>query len=62
MRETKEVRIVTDRGTITGTYDPMFKTVRIEGIGTVPERELAFWVKAFLKAKVTKIVHSNETR
>ena len=54
-REKRRIGIVTDKGTISATYDPLFKSVSVAGM-TVPEQELRFWVKAACGATVIKIL------
>ena len=54
-REKRRIGIVTDKGTISATYDPLFKSVTVAGM-TVPEQELRFWVKAACGATVIKIL------
>ncbi|MGD0485668.1 MAG: hypothetical protein ABSB94_00580 [Syntrophorhabdales bacterium] len=54
-REKKQIGILTDKGTVTAIYDPLFKTVSFGGM-TVPEKELGFWMKAVYGATVKKIV------
>jgi hypothetical protein len=53
-REKIEIGIVTDRGTLTGAYDPMFKTVSVSGI-TVPEKELGYWLRVIHDAEIVSI-------
>jgi hypothetical protein len=53
-REKIEIGIVTDKGTLTGTHDPMFKTVSVGGL-TVPDKELRFWLHAAYGAKLVSI-------
>ena len=53
-REKIEIGIVTDRGTVTGTYDPLIKTVSVISL-TVPEKELRFWLHAVYGAKLVSI-------
>ena len=53
-RKMVDVAIQTDKGTVRGIFDPLFKTVKVGGL-TVPDRELAFWLKATYGCKVEKI-------
>ena len=53
-REQIEIGIVTDKGTVTGTYDPLFKTVSVGGL-TVPDKELRFWLHAAYGANLQSI-------
>ena len=55
-RQRLDVTIGTDKGTVAGTYDPMFKTVTVKG-ATFPEREITVWMKLFFGVKVHSIVH-----
>jgi hypothetical protein len=53
-REKWQIGVVTDQGTVTAVYDPLFKTVSIAGM-TVPAKELVFWVKVACHANVIAI-------
>jgi hypothetical protein len=53
-REKIEIGIVTDKGTLTGVYDPVFKTVSVGGF-TVPDKELRFWLHSAYGAKLVSI-------
>jgi hypothetical protein len=53
-RKVLNLAIQTDRGTVRGTYDPLFKTVKVGGL-TVPESEIHVWMKAAYGCKVQKI-------
>ena len=53
-REKWQIGIVTDQGTVTAVYDPLFKTVSVAGM-TVPAKELVFWVKVACRANVIAI-------
>lgn len=58
-REKWPIGVITDQGTVSAVYDPMFKTVSIAGM-TVPARELEFWVKAACHAKVLGVKAETE--
>ena len=57
LSQRKKVGLViqTDRGTVRGSFDPLFKTVTTCGL-TVPEKELHFWMKAAHGAKVLNVI------
>ncbi len=58
-REKVDIAVQTDKGTVRGTFDPLFKTIKFGGF-TVPEKELHFWMKAVNGAKIQKIEITKE--
>lgn len=56
-REKKQIALITDKGTVTAIFDPMFKTIQV-GAMTVPESEISFWMKAAHSTTVKKIIYS----